>query len=125
MNRFLSRKEGDNKLIDLELSLVNAEHALKSAEERHREEVFVCLFVFVCLCTLSVEETYVCFSQVSQLEGRVKQLEQELLDTRDGAGDKLDLPVGKMQVCLSNFQAYPCCEDGKKQVSNDLINDPI
>ena len=33
------RKEGDNKLIDLELSLVNAEHALKSAEERHREEV--------------------------------------------------------------------------------------
>ena len=125
MHRFLSRKEGDNKLIDLELSLVNAEHALKSAEERHREEVFVCLFVFVCLCTLSVEETYVCFSQVSQLEGRVKQLEQELLDTRDGAGDKLDLPVGKMQVCLSNFQAYPCCEDGKKQVSNDLINDPI
>ena len=121
----MSRKEGDNKLIDLELSLVNAEHALKSAEERHREEVFVCLFVFVCLCTLSVEETYVCFSQVSQLEGRVKQLEQELLDTRDGAGDKLDLPVGKMQVCLSNFQAYPCCEDGKKQVSNDLINDPI
>merc|ERR550519_107036 len=67
------RKEGDNKLIDLELSLVNAEHALKSAEERHREEV-------------------------SQLEGRVKQLEQELLDTRDGAGDKLDLPVGKMQA---------------------------
>ena len=119
MHRFLSRKEGDNKLIDLELSLVNAEHALKSAEERHREEVFVCL------CTLSVEETYVCFSQVSQLEGRVKQLEQELLDTRDGAGDKLDLPVGKMQVCLSNFQAYPCCEDGKEQVSNDLINDPI
>ena len=49
MNRFLSRKEGDNKLIDLELSLVNAEHALKSAEERHREEVFVCLFLFVCL----------------------------------------------------------------------------
>ena len=81
--------------------------------------------MFVCLCTLSVEETYVCFSQVSQLEGRVKQLEQELLDTRDGAGDKLDLPVGKMQVCLSNFQAYPCCEDGKKKVSNDLINDPI
>ena len=75
-------------------------------------QVFVCLFVFVCLCTLSVEETYVCFSQVSQLEGRVKQLEQELLDTRDGAGDKLDLPVGKMQVCLSNFQAYPCYEAG-------------
>ena len=119
MHRFLSRKEGDNKLIDLELSLVNAEHALKSAEERHREEVFVCLFLFVCLfvfvvclCTLSVEETNVCFSQVSQLEGRVKQLEQELLDTRDGAGDKLDLPVGKMQVCLSNFQAYPCYEAG-------------
>ena len=57
--------------------------------------------MFVCLRTLSVEETYVCFSQVSQLEGRVKQLEQELLDTRDGAGDKLDLPVGKMQVCIS------------------------
>ena len=41
------RKEGDNKLIDLELSLVNAEHALKSAEERHREEVcsyFACFF---------------------------------------------------------------------------------
>ena len=33
------RKEGDNKLIDLELSLVNAEHALKSAEERHKEQV--------------------------------------------------------------------------------------
>ena len=66
----------------------------------------------VCLRTLSIEETYVCFSQVSQLEGRVKQLEQELLDTRDGAGDKLDLPVGKMQVCLSNFQAYPCYEAG-------------
>ena len=41
------RKEGDNKLIDLELSLVNAEHALKSAEERHREEV--CSY-FACIC---------------------------------------------------------------------------
>ena len=29
------RKEGDNKLIDLELSLVNAEHALKSADEKY------------------------------------------------------------------------------------------
>ena len=100
MHRFLSRKEGDNKLIDLELSLVNAEHALKSAEERHREEVFLLTSFVVCLRSLSIEETNVCFSQVSQLEGRVKQLEQELLDTRDGAGDKLDLPVGKMQVKL-------------------------
>ena len=28
------RREGDIKLIDLELSLVNSEHALKSSEER-------------------------------------------------------------------------------------------
>ena len=69
MHRFLSRKEGDNKLIDLELSLVNAEHALKSAEERHREEVFVCLFVFVCLCTLSVEETMFVSPRFPSLRG--------------------------------------------------------
>ena len=36
-------------MIDLELSLVNAEHALKSAEERHREEVCLFVLLFVCL----------------------------------------------------------------------------
>ena len=41
-----TRKDGDNKLIDLELSLVNAEHALKSAEERHREEVLKLVLFF-------------------------------------------------------------------------------
>ena len=85
------RKEGDNKLIDLELSLVNAEHALKSAEERHREEVcsyFACFFSHKLF-----------FAQVANLEGRIKQLEQELLDSRDGAEDK-SLPVGKLQVQL-------------------------
>ena len=36
--------------------------------------------------------------QVAQLEGRVKQLEQELLDLRDGADEDKLLPVGKLQV---------------------------
>ena len=33
------RKEGDNKLIELQLSLVNAEHALAAAQEAHREDL--------------------------------------------------------------------------------------
>ena len=36
--------------------------------------------------------------QVAQLEGRVKQLEQEVLDMRDGADEDKLLPVGKLQV---------------------------
>ena len=53
--------------------------------------------------------------QVAQLEGRVKQLEQEVLDMRDGADEDKLLPVGKLQVstfltctfCLVNFIAGP------------------
>ena len=53
--------------------------------------------------------------QVAQLEGRVKQLEQELLDLRDGADEDKLLPVGKLQVatfitcifCLVDFIAGP------------------
>ena len=47
--------------------------------------------------------------QVAQLEGRVKQLEQEVLDMRDGADEDKLLPVGKLQVhslpsfCRSTF----------------------
>jgi len=33
------RKEGDNKLIELQLGLVNAEHALAAAQEAHREDL--------------------------------------------------------------------------------------
>jgi len=85
------RKEGDNKLIDLELSLVNAEHALKSVEERHREEV-------------------------ANLEGRIKQLEQKLLDSRDGAEDK-SLPVGKLQASAEHL------EDQLKGLLDDVGSD--
>ena len=43
------------------------------------------------------------FSQVANLEGRIKQLEQELLDSRDGAEDK-SLPVGKLQVQVKTLE---------------------
>ena len=92
------RKEGDNKLIDLELSLVNAEHALKSAEERHRAEVCSYFAEYVCLAVFSSS-----FAQVANLEGKIKQLEQELLDSRDGAEDK-SLPVGKLQVQVKTLE---------------------
>ena len=40
---------------------------------------------------------------MANLEGRIKQLEQELLDSRDGAEDK-SLPVGKLQVQVKTLE---------------------
>ena len=51
------RREGDIKLIDLELSLVNSEHALKSSEERFD-------------ATLAEKE-----ERIAALEAKLKRLE--------------------------------------------------
>ena len=52
----------------------------------------MCVFKSFCLFLIFP------FFKVAQLKGRVKELEQELLDLKDGSDEENILPVGKLQV---------------------------
>ena len=67
------RREGEGRLVELELSLVNAEHNLRSAEER-----------FANILTEKDARIGELEEKVKVLEGLLQEKEQELLDSRDG-----------------------------------------
>jgi len=92
------RKEGDSKAIELELSLVNAEHTLKSAEEnfehtlKSAEENFEHKLKsaeekFQNTLAEKEEEIIILTARVEVLERELQQKEQELLDCQDGLLD--------------------------------------
>lgn len=110
-----ARREGEAKLVDLELSLVNAEHALKSEEER-------------CAERLGEKEGWIAGleTKVDMLGGLLQEKEQELLDSREQ--EQGQEPVVALQERAGRFEdrlKVFLTETGKTGVTDDDYDDVV